>query len=125
MAFELAEGRRPSGYTVASTTKKLINDPGVFVQIPLVNKVRQRVKEWRDKNYAGVSGITKQLLEHWRDAEAREHRFFFCQIEAIETLIWLAEAPDAEKVGIDVPSDGGSLARASARRWRPGRARLS
>jgi type III restriction enzyme len=111
MAFELAEGRRPSGYTVASTTKKLINDPGVFVQIPLVNQIRGRVKEWREKGYAGVSGITKQLLEHWHDAEARTNRFFFCQLEAIETLIWLAEAPDADKVGIDIPSDGGDLKR--------------
>ncbi len=111
MAFELAEGRRPSGYTVASTTKKLVNDLGVFVQIPLVNKVRGRVKEWRENGFQGVSGVTKQLLEHWRDSEARQNRFFFCQLEAIETLIWLAEAPDAEKVGVDIPSDGGEINR--------------
>ena len=111
MAFELAEGRRPSGYTVASTEKRLVNDPGVFVQIPLVNKIRQRVKEWREQGYAGVSGITKQLLEHWHDEEARTNRFFFCQLEAIETLIWHAEAPASEKVGVDIPSDGGELAR--------------
>jgi type III restriction enzyme len=111
MAFELAAGRRPSGYTVASTNKKLINDPGVFVEIPLVNKIRGRVKEWRENGYTGVSGITKQLLEHWRDTEARTNRFFFCQLEAIETLIWLAEAPDADKVGVDIPSDGGELKR--------------
>jgi type III restriction enzyme len=111
MAFELAEGRRPSGYTVASTEKRLINDPGVFVQIPLANQIRQRVKEWRENGYAGISGITKQLLEHWRDSEVRTDRFFFCQLEAIETLIWLAEAPLAEKVGIEIPSDGGELAR--------------
>src|SRR5919112_78281 len=111
MAFELAEGRRPSGYTVASTEKRLINDPGVFVQIPLVNQIRQRVKEWRENGYVGISGITKQLLEHWRDNDARTNRFFFCQLEAIETLIWLAEAPPAEKVGIEIPSDGGELAR--------------
>jgi type III restriction enzyme len=111
MAFELAEGRRPSGYTVASTTKKLINDPGVFVQIPLVNQIRGRIKEWRENGYAGISGVTKQLLEHWRDKEARGNRFFFCQLEAIETLIWIAEAPDTEKVGIDIPSDGGELLR--------------
>ncbi len=95
MAFELADGRRPAGYTVASTTKKLINDPGVFVEIPLVNQIRGRVKEWRENGYAGVSGITKQLLEHWRDDSERTNRFFFCQLEAIETLIWFAEAPDA------------------------------
>ena len=111
MAFELADGRRPSGYTIASTTKKLINDPGVFVQIPLVNKVRGRIKEWRENGFQGVSGVTKQLLEHWHDTEARTNRFFFCQLEAIETLIWLSEAPDAEKVGIDIPSDGGELNR--------------
>lgn len=111
MAFDLAEGRRPSGYTMASTERRLINDPGVFVQIPLVNQIRQRVKEWRESGYAGISGITKQLLEHWRDNEARTNRFFFCQLEAIETLIWLAEAPPAEKVGIKIPSDGGELAR--------------
>jgi type III restriction enzyme len=111
MTFELAEGRRPSGYTVASTTKKLVNDPGVFVQIPLVNQIRGRVKEWRENGYAGVSGVTKQLIEHWRDTEARTNRLFFCQLEAIETLIWLAEAPDAEKVGIEIPSDGGELQR--------------
>lgn len=111
MAFELADGRRPSGYTIASTTKKLVNDPGVFVQIPLVNQIRVRVKGWRENGCAGVSGITKQLLEHWRDKEARTNRFFFCQLEAIETLIWFAEAPDAEKVGIEIPSDGGELFR--------------
>jgi type III restriction enzyme len=32
MAFELAESRRPSGYTIASSERRLVNDPGVFVQ---------------------------------------------------------------------------------------------
>lgn len=111
MSFELADGRRPSGYTVASTTKKLINDPGVFVQIPLVNQIRGRVQEWRENGYSGVSGVTKQLLNHWYNPEERTNRFFFCQLEAIETLIWLAEAPDSEKVGIEIPTDGGDLQR--------------
>ena len=111
MAFELAEGRRPAGYTIASSTKKQINDPGVFVEIPLVNQIRRRVKEWRENGCPGVSGVTKQLLEHWRDPEARTSRFFFCQLEAMETLIWLIEAPDSEKVGIEIPGDGGELAR--------------
>ncbi|MEI2761979.1 MAG: DEAD/DEAH box helicase family protein [Methanothrix soehngenii] len=38
-------------------------------------------------------------------------RLFFCQLDAIETLIWLTEAPAADKVGIDVPSDGGPFTR--------------
>jgi len=59
-----------------------------------------------------VTGITKALLEHWYDSEERENkRFFFCQLEAIETLIWLVEAPDSERVGIEIPSDGGVFQR--------------
>jgi len=34
-----------------------------------------------------------------------------CQLKAIETLIWLVEAPAADKVGIDIPSDGGTFTR--------------
>ncbi|NMA10725.1 MAG: DEAD/DEAH box helicase family protein, partial [Methanomicrobiales archaeon] len=37
--------------------------------------------------------------------------FFFCQLEAIETLIWLTEAPAAEKTGIDIEGDGGEFLR--------------
>ena len=57
------------------------------------------------------TGITKRLLEHWNNPDEREHQFFFCQLEAMETLIWLAEAPASEKVGIDIPSDGGAFQR--------------
>ncbi len=81
-------------------------------QIPLVNQIRPRVKAWREAGYPGVTGITKRLLEHWNNPDEREHQFFFCQLEAIETLIWLAEAPASEKVGIDIPSDGGAFSAA-------------
>jgi type III restriction enzyme len=119
MSFKLATGRRPAGYMVASSNKKIINDPGTFIPLPLVNQIRKRVKEWREGNaaeaiapYAGVTGITRRLLEHWNNSEEREgHRFFFCQLEAIETLIWFAEAPAALKVGIDIPGDGGEFRR--------------
>lgn len=78
---------------------------------PLVNKIRPRIKAWREAGYTGVTGITKRLLEHWHNPEEREHRLFFCQLEAIETLIWLNEAPESEKVGIEIPSDGGLFRR--------------
>ncbi|MCJ7546590.1 MAG: DEAD/DEAH box helicase family protein [Deltaproteobacteria bacterium] len=110
--FSLAEGRRPAGYVVASESSKAFDDPGIFIEIPLVNLIRPRIKAWREAGYPGVTGITKRLLEHWYNPEEREYRrFFFCQLEAIETLIWLAEAPDAEKVGIEIPSDGGLFQR--------------
>ncbi len=110
--FDLAEGRRPAGYVVASGDSKAFDDPGIFVEIPLVNKIRPRVMAWREANYPGVSSITKRLLEYWRDPEEFEaRRFFFCQLEAIETVIWLTEAPASERVGIDIPSDGGDWLR--------------
>jgi type III restriction enzyme len=87
--FTLVEGeRRPAGYVIASEGSKAFDDPGVFVEIPLVNKIRPRVKAWREAGHPGVSGITKRLLEHWCNPEEFEtRRFFFCQLEAVETLI--------------------------------------
>ena len=88
------------------------DDPGIFVEIPLVNQIRPRVKAWREAGYSGVTTITKCLLEHWRDPEEFDgRRFFFCQLEAVETLIWLLEAPTAERVGIEIPGDGGAFIR--------------
>lgn len=110
--FTLKDGRRPAGYVIASESSKAFDDPGKFIEIPLVNKIRPRIKAWRESGYSGVTGITKRLLEHWRNPEEREYRrFFFCQLEAIETLIWLTEAPEAERVGIEIPSDGGLFRR--------------
>lgn len=109
--FELKEGRRPAGYVIASESSRSFDDPGVFVPIPLVNEIRKRVKLWKENDYPGVTGITKKLLEHWYDHQSRQNRFFFCQLEAIETLIWLNEAPENEKLGIDIASDGGEFQR--------------
>jgi type III restriction enzyme len=105
-SFERREGRRPAGYVVATPDSQSFDDPGVFIELPLVNQIRSRVKTWRENSYPGVTGITKRLLEHWYDKEQRQYPLFFCQLEAIETLIWLIEAPAAEKTGIDIPRDG-------------------
>jgi len=101
---------------IASEGSKAFDDPGIFVELPLVNQIRDRVKAWREAGYPGVTGITKRLLEYWHNTEEREfRRFFFCQLEAIETLIWLTEAPSAERVGIEIPSDGGPFQRLCAK----------
>ena len=114
--FDLAEGRRPAGYVVASQDSRAFDDPGTFVEIPLVNQIRARVKKWRNAGYPGVTGVTRRLLRHWTDPEEfAERRFFFCQIEAVETLIWLAEASPSEKVGIDIPTDGSDFQRLCAK----------
>lgn len=110
--FSRVAGRRPAGYVRASESSKAFDDPGVFVELPLVNKIRPRVKAWREADYPGTGGISRRLLQHWRDPEQREYqRLFFCPLEAIETLIWLTEAPASERVGIDIPSDGGDFPR--------------
>ena len=110
--FERKSGRRPAGYVVATPGSKAFDDPGIFVELRLPNAIRPRVKAWREGGYPGVSGITRRLLEHRSDPQERHDlRLFFCQLEAIETLIWLTEAPPAERQGVDIPSDGGPFRR--------------
>ncbi len=111
--FTLEPTRREAGYIRASEKSRSFDDPGTFVPLPLVNKIRPRVKAWREADYPGVTGITKRLLRHWHNPEQRDsnRRFFFCQLEAIETLMWLTESSASERVGIEIPSDGGPFPR--------------
>lgn len=111
LPLKLIQGRRQAGYMVADPKTRPYQDRGIFVELPLVNQIRRRVDEWRNASYPGITAITKTLLEHWQDNEQRDFPFFFCQIEAIETLIWLIETPDSEKTGIDIPMDGGAFHR--------------
>ena len=114
--FRLEPGRRPAGYLVASENSRDFDDPGVFVEMPRVNQIRKRVKAWREAGYPGVTVITKRLLEYWTDLEERgDLPFFFCQLEAAETLIWLTEAADSERVGLEIPGDGGGFQRLCAK----------
>ncbi|MCJ7634313.1 DEAD/DEAH box helicase family protein, partial [Candidatus Bathyarchaeota archaeon] len=108
--FELVEGRRPAGYIVASEASATFDDPGIFISLPIVNKIRERVDKWRENGYPGITSVTKNLLEYWTNPD-REIKLFFCQIEAIETLIWLVEAPESEKQGIKIEGDGSPFQR--------------
>jgi type III restriction enzyme len=58
--------------------------------LPLVNALRQDVKRWREANYEGATQVSKELLAYWRRAD-RPRRLFFCQLEAVETVIYLNE----------------------------------
>ena len=109
--FEMISGRRPAGFLIATPASKDSDDPGIFREIELVNKIRPRVDDWRANGYPHVTGVTKQLLEFWNDKTQRQNPFFFCQLEAIETLIWFLEAHESEKQGIEIPSDGGLFQR--------------
>lgn len=112
LGFRIKEGRRESGYTMATPNAKGFDDPGVFKKIELVNQIRPRVLKWRADGWPGITGMTRRLLEHWSDPTTRDgRRFFFCQMEAVETLIWLLEADPAERVGLTIPTDGGQWER--------------
>jgi len=57
----------------------------------LINDIRARVDRWRAFDYPGVTPVTRKLLQHWADP-SREDRVLFCQREAAETAIYLAES---------------------------------
>jgi len=59
-------------------------------KLELVNRLREDVARWRESDYENATQTTKKLLRHWR-SEDRKRRFFFCQIEAVETIIYLRE----------------------------------
>lgn len=75
-----------------------------FVELAVINKIRQKVKEWRDDEYKGVTGVTQKLLQHWNSPD-REKKLFFCQMEAVETIIYLIEVLPKSPKGIAVPQD--------------------
>nr|WP_206443321.1 DEAD/DEAH box helicase family protein [Candidatus Protofrankia californiensis] len=56
-----------------------------------VDQIRERVDIWRQRGYPNVTPTTRRLLEYWSDEE-RENRVLFCQREAAETAIFIAEA---------------------------------
>ncbi len=75
----VANGRRPSPIALAQT-------------------LRAHVREWRETDYPGASDTTRELLGHWflrdhtvetLDGSRIPFRYYFCQREAVETLIYL------------------------------------
>lgn len=72
---------------------------------PIINVLRKHVDAWRalpNPSTWGVTPETARLLQHWRHHRFSDIRPFFCQVEAVETAIWLTEvAPTIGKVGKD------------------------
>ncbi len=62
-----------------------------------VNEIRERVARWRKGSggvrYRDVTAVTRRLLDYWTDP-GRERKLFFCQIEALETAIYITEVAD-------------------------------
>jgi type III restriction enzyme len=58
----------------------------------LINDIRREVERWRANNWNGVTPYTRKLLAHWSAGPpTRDEPVFFCQREAAETAIFLAE----------------------------------
>jgi len=60
-----------------------------------INEVRGAISKWRFGGHTGVTSATRQLLQYWTNPD-RERRLFFCQIEALETAIYLTEIADRQ-----------------------------
>lgn len=114
---KLAKGRRPSMRFLASAKDVkggiggvIGKEAGLFEDLlasseqrnDFVNQLRDEVRDWREGGYPGTAGVTRRLLEWWfeRDEERRAtaKRFFFCQQEAVETVIYLYEVQGRRKM---------------------------
>jgi type III restriction enzyme len=113
---KLLEGRRPSMRFIASASaarggiRDIVGREAVLFQDlssntetnDFVNQLRAEVRGWRSNGYPGTALVTRRLLEWWfeRDEErkAMGRRFFFCQQEAIETVVYLYEVRNRQKM---------------------------
>ncbi|MDA7959501.1 MAG: DEAD/DEAH box helicase family protein [Nitrosopumilus sp.] len=107
--YSKKSGRRGAGFRKATKDSRSFDDPGIYQSIPHIDKIRAEVDEWRRRGYPGCTGTTARLLRHWRDADAgRRHEFFFCQLEAIETIIWATEVGSDHSAVKNLGNDGKS-----------------
>lgn len=109
--FKRVPGRRRAEYRISSQGDDTSLGEGQLVPLDLANRIRPRVKAWREAGYPGATAVTRKLLDWWRTPDVRDYPFFFCELDAIETLIWLTESPASERVGIVIPSDGSAFQR--------------
>ncbi|MCE7915491.1 MAG: type III restriction endonuclease subunit R [Nitrosomonas sp. PRO4] len=113
--LSIRSGRRPAAYELYDTRTNTRR----VEKLERVNAIRERLDSWRDAGWPGVTSVTRQLLEHWHErgewdsdekrwnGGPRQYPLYFCQLEAIEALIWWLEAPQDFKQGIFLPGDGG------------------
>jgi type III restriction enzyme len=113
----LESGRRPASYFLrvpegAARGRSAAGQSEMFDEdlkgneylLDLANLLRQRVQEWRDREYQGATKVTRELIDLWR-APDRAQPLFFAQLESAETVIFLVEGPPDLLQGIQVPTD--------------------
>lgn len=97
---DIADGRRVSSYFVPVPPPKTKGKPQMVFDTEwtqerieenkFINQVRERVDRWRRGGYVGLTKTTASLLKYWKNPE-RARRLFFCQLEALETAIYITE----------------------------------
>lgn len=78
--------------------ERLSTDKQQYDLADTIKNIRRLVNEWRNtpEEKWGVTPETASLLNHWRTHDISYYRPFFCQIEAVETAVWLHEvAPNS------------------------------
>jgi type III restriction enzyme len=107
---EIKSGRRPSeSFVPIAAAKKGAGADGTFQELlefddtgerrernTLINNLRREAASWRQSGYPRVTPTTRNLLLHWSDS-LREERVLFCQREAAETAIFLAEVAGRDR----------------------------
>ncbi len=90
VSYLVKDNKEPSGWRIETSCRR----PSSLL---LVTKIRSAVDKWRDDGYPGASKVTHQLFSYWFDEDHEvanfpiPFRYWFCQREAIETLVWLLE----------------------------------
>lgn len=97
------KGTQTQQQIIFDDVKDISSDDQQYDPTSLVNRVREIIGNWRqlpNPQDWNVTPETARLLQHWRKHNFSSVRPFFCQIEAVETAIWLTEvAPQAGKSG--------------------------
>jgi type III restriction enzyme len=104
---EIVKGRRPSSYFIPIPRPKMKGKQLTLEtqwtedrlkENAMINRLRDHVGVWRAKGRPGVTATTRRLLDYWADPE-RERPLFFCQVEALETAIYISEVADRQGMG--------------------------
>ncbi len=103
------EGRSPytppTSYLVkAGANSWRVKDGRRASKTMLATGVRKAVDEWRAEGYPGASDVTRRLFQYWFDEDhllpgGRFFRYYFCQREAVETVVYLHDIRGVRDAG--------------------------
>jgi type III restriction enzyme len=98
---EIVKARRKSAYFIPVPRSRKKSQEGTLFDTEwtedrieendFINQIRSRLSLWKTQGRPGINRTSARLLEYWTRPE-REHRLFFCQVEALETIIYITEA---------------------------------